>query len=92
MDVWAGIVVSLLLGAAGIFLSLRKQPAEIRSLDHSALKNSTEVNDMLSEQVLHLQERVDTLEKTSRGPFRLTVEFSTGENPKIHKAELVVIR
>jgi hypothetical protein len=91
-DVWAGVIVSLLLGVAGIYLGLRKQPAEIRSMDSTALKNAMEANNMLSEQFFELQTRLEVLERATRGPFRLVVEFSTGENPKIHKAELSVIR
>lgn len=89
---WVGIIVTGLIAMIGIYVGLRKQPAEIRTMDSTALKNSTEVNEMLSAQMLEMQRRVDTLEKTNRGPFRLTVEFSTGESPRIHKAELVLIK
>lgn len=90
-EAWIGIIASIVISAVGWWLVLRKQPAEIRSLDSNALKNAMEANDMLSDQFVELQRRLEALEKATRGPFRLTVEFSTGEYPKIHKAELVVI-
>lgn len=89
---WYGIILTAILSVLGLILSARKQPAEIRSMDSAALKNAMEANNMLSEQFVELQERLEALEKATRGPFRLTVEFSTGEHPKIHRAELIVIR
>lgn len=88
---WVGIVVTGLIAVISIYVALRKQPAEIRSMDSTALKNAMEANNMLSEQFVELQMRLEAVEKATRGPFRLIVEFSTGDHPKIHKAELIVM-
>lgn len=85
------IIIPTIITAAGFYLNRKKPKAEVSELDSKALKNSTEVNELLTKQVLSLQTRVEAVEHANRGPFRLTVEFSTGEWPIVHKTELVML-
>lgn len=85
-------IAALFMSALALYLSVRKQPAEIGALKSGSMKNIQDVNMSLSKQVLELRERIEMLEQSTVGPFRLLVEFSTGEHPTVHKAELVLIQ